>query len=395
MTLHVVTITPNQIVSVSDRLLSTTLTSKNNTVSYLKLDDDRYKHFVLQTDDGRCIISFTGFAGIIVNRNKIYEATIDWLTNIVMESQQLGYHIMDEHLNAIRTKVNQHTDKLKKQYPQSDFRLAILVSGWVNTQAFSCLIDNCIESKWTWSEKARDSFTTSIRNYSNAKFEDGSYITFLGDMRLAMQQRSLRKQLTLKAKEENTKEMIDTSVQLIRATSLKSNGTIGNKCTGIYMSRNEPGFGVVDHRDDPKFWTVFPNFIISTSRIKIVHQNDEVNRPKPPATLRYLVTPPQADSLYKEFEFWSRAIELVRLLHNEQGKKVRKDSESHLQSFHRWQRDSFDPVNEAALNKLNTIKEQLPKEKVNGKLNILDKQKARNASQWDEFIDLRDVVLFK
>jgi hypothetical protein len=63
MTLHVVTITPEHVLSVSDRLISTSGGIK-------ELDDDRFKHVTLQTDDARAVISFAGFAGKLIVINK-------------------------------------------------------------------------------------------------------------------------------------------------------------------------------------------------------------------------------------------------------------------------------------------------------------------------------------
>ena len=73
MTLHIVTITPNHVICVSDRLIFTP-------AGYREVDNDRYKHFLLLTDDARVIITFAGFAGILGPDEQLRETTIDWLT---------------------------------------------------------------------------------------------------------------------------------------------------------------------------------------------------------------------------------------------------------------------------------------------------------------------------
>jgi len=57
------------VVSVSDRLIATS-------VGYRELDDDRYKHLLLLTDDARVIITFAGFAGILGPDNHLKETMI-------------------------------------------------------------------------------------------------------------------------------------------------------------------------------------------------------------------------------------------------------------------------------------------------------------------------------
>ena len=74
MTLHVITRTPNHILTVSDRMISTP-------DSY----NDRFKHVTLQTDDAQAVISFAGFAGLILDGNP-QETTVDWLTGVLEDT---------------------------------------------------------------------------------------------------------------------------------------------------------------------------------------------------------------------------------------------------------------------------------------------------------------------
>jgi len=50
MTIHINTITPNHVITVSDRLLSTP-------TGHIELGDDRYKHLILICDDARVVTS--------------------------------------------------------------------------------------------------------------------------------------------------------------------------------------------------------------------------------------------------------------------------------------------------------------------------------------------------
>ncbi len=398
MTLHIVTVTPNHILSVSDRMISTS-------DGHVEVDDDRFKHLTLETDDARAVISFAGFAGQLGNEGKVIETTIDWLTGVLRDTEEAGHHGIDRHLTNIRDQANEYINNLKTRHQSWDLRLAILVSGWTGPYAFNCVIDNCLEGKWKWGEHARDSFTVRVRNFAGDKFEDGSYVAFLGNERLALRQRSLIRLLHLRARSEDIKAMFDASIQIIRAVSAVSDGTVGQKCSGVHIPRDNPRFVFLHDRLDPRIWTVYPNFVISTSHLKVVHWNDEVHRPRPAARLTHLIAPAEADTPRKRLAFWHRAIERLRLLHNDQGARARNSkSKITLDLFHQWQRNHFDPVNEAALNELNRVKSQLqaedPERYEHGGDPLTDpflplKMKDCLDTTWDSVIDLGDVALFK
>jgi hypothetical protein len=352
MTLHVVTITPNHILSVSDRLISTS-------GGLIELDDDRFKHVTLQTDDARAVISFAGFAGILGRDRKVKETTADWLTGVLENTMKAGYHGIDRHLNDIRDRTNQYLSSLRKKLPSGDLRLAIIVSGWAGSDAFNCVMDNCVEPGMKWSMHARDSLTVRIRKYAEDKFPAGCYVIFLCNELIAKKQTDLRRLLQLKAIQGDVEGMFDASVQIIRATSAdpESKGTIGKKCSGICISRNTPGFTPFHNRVDPKIWTVMPNHVTSTTLLKLVYSNDEVHRPKEATELAYLVTPISADTPRKRLAYWHRVRERFRLLHNKYGAKARSWNLKYtLDRFHEWQRNQYEPVNKAVSNEINQAK---------------------------------------
>jgi hypothetical protein len=92
-------------------------------------------------------------------------------------------------------------------------------------------------------------------------------------------------------------------------------------------------------------------------------------------------------------------------MHNDQGARARNSkSKTTLDRFHQWQRNHFDPVNEAALNELNRVKSQLqaedPERYGRGADQLTDtflplKMRDRLDTTWDSVIDLRDVALFE
>lgn len=145
-----------------------------------------------------------------------------------------------------------------------------MISGWVGQDQFNYVIDNCLEKAWTWSINARDSFTARFRNYGNENFKDGSYVGFLGNERLGLKQRSLRRMLDIYARREETEKIFDASVKIIRAASSQSNGTIGTNCSGLRISRNAPGIQAFDARSgELDYNIVMPNIIKATSKISV------------------------------------------------------------------------------------------------------------------------------
>lgn len=355
MTLHVVTITPNHVLSVSDRLISTS-------GGLVELDDDRFKHVTLQTDDARAVISFAGFAGKLGLDGKVNETTADWLSSVLEGTMKAGYHGIDKHLNDIKDSMEHYLTSLRKEFSAEVLRLAIIVSGWTGSDAFNCVMDNCIETDLRWSTHARDSIKVRIRKYAGDRFPAGCYILFPINAWIAKKYTELRRLLQSKAILGDVEGMFDASVQIIRAASAdpESQGTIGEKCSGICISRHIPGFRTLHDRVDPKTWTVMPNHITSTKALKIVHINDEVHRPKGPAKLIHLVTPVAANTPRKRLAFWYRARERLHLMRNEYAAKARsKHSKYTLDRFREWQRNQYEPVDKAVSNEINQAKVQM------------------------------------
>ncbi len=265
MTLHINTITPTHIISVSDRQISTSR-------GMLELADDRYKHLLLMTDDGAAIISFAGFAGTITADGQFERSTIDWLTELCSETSRSGKHTIDAHLTDIRDQSKQYIDEFRKKGIKPELlRLAIVALGLCNNQQFTCVIDNCLENYWLWSEKAKETFTTRIRNHSEKdKFRDGYITQVLGDERLALKQRSFLKLLGIYARNNNPRKIFGTSVRIIRAAATLSNGTIGTNCSGIRMTKNEPGIEVYNDRRTDAWELVMPNSITSRTSMSVM-----------------------------------------------------------------------------------------------------------------------------
>ena len=211
MTLHINTITPNHIISVSDRLLSTS-------TGYIEDANDRYKHLILITDDARVLVTFSGFAGIIGKNDVLEESTIDWLTNVIMNTARDGRHkLWEDHIKDIKNDAEKRIEKLHTQdnVPLSKLRLAIFIAGEYKGDLFGFIIENSIEKYWTWAEVPRPSFRIAYKNYSMQKFEDGCYIAFLGQERLAMKQRVLRRLLERYARNEDVKKYFKSPLILL------------------------------------------------------------------------------------------------------------------------------------------------------------------------------------
>lgn len=395
MTLHILNIMPNHIVIVSDRLISTG--------SGQEIDSDRYKHFVLLTDDARAIVSFAGFAGIEGEKT-----TIDWLVDEILATCRQGHHSIDQHLDDIWKHAQEYIDEFRKRrIDWKHLRLVIMVSGWVGLEQFNCVIDNCLDKYWTWSEEARNSFKARIRNYAEYGLKDGCAIGILGNERLALKQRALGRKLEIVARREEIEKVITTAVEMIRAVAPTSKGAVGLNCSSIRISRDDPGIQAYDYRDVSTY-DVLPDCVISKSGICTATRNfkgfhDENHRPKPVAKLIHLVAPVEADTPRKRLAFWHRAIERLRLLHNEYGAKVRNsNSQGKLDHFHEWQRNNFDPVNAAALNELSQVISQLQVEDPEGYVHsgqltdqILEFEKGdRLGTTWDSMIDLGDIPPF-
>ncbi len=268
MTLHILTVMPNHVVVVSDRLISS---------SGQEVDSDRYKHFLLLTDDARAIVSFAGFAGIVGEKN-----TIDWLIDEVLATCKQGHHNIDQHLDDIWKHAQEYIDKfIKRGIEWKNLRLAIMVSGWVDTQQFNCLIDNCLDKYWTWSEEARNSFKARIRNYAEYGLKDGCAIGILGNERLALKQRALCRKLEIVARKEKIEEVIMTAVEMIRAVAPTSKGAVGLNCSSIRISRDDPGIQAHNYRNTTRY-DVMPDCIVSRSGISTTIRDIKMFKDKNP-----------------------------------------------------------------------------------------------------------------
>lgn len=270
MTLHIRTITPNHVITVSDRLIFTP-------TGYIELGDDRYKHLILICDDARVVTSFAGIAGIIIPSKKdaseLKNGTIDWITEVFQETSRKA-HGIEQHLNDLRDQVQDHIDSLRNQYnlPSDSVKLAIQISGWIGDVQFDCVIDNYLDT-FCRAGPTRPSFTTRHRTYEDEEFEDGSKIFILGQEYLGGKLEHFCEQLSKVARREDPKEIFETSVAIIRAAAPDSNGRVGYNCSGVRISRNDPGIQVFDDRDESIWDTVMPNTILSTSRISASTMN--------------------------------------------------------------------------------------------------------------------------
>lgn len=264
MTLHITTITPKHIISVSDRLIATS-------AGFRELDADLYKHIILITDDSIMTICFAGFAGLVSSPNQ----TMDWITEVINNTSRDGFHTIEKHLSNIAITANDYIAQFKKQRVQADaLRLAIYACGWVGTKEYGeiqygCVIDNCLDKWWTWAPSARSKFTMRIKHYGDTKFEDGCYIAFLGNDRLGLKQRPQLKVLESYAREEIPRKIFEASVNVIRTAASMSNGSIGYNCSGVRNSKGDPAIESFDDRDTTVYDVVMPNIIKSTSKISM------------------------------------------------------------------------------------------------------------------------------
>jgi hypothetical protein len=272
MTLHVTTITPKHIVSVSDRLIATSS-------GFKELDRDRYKHLTLLTPDARVLITFAGFAGVADSNKNIKETILDHITQTLGATSSRGKHQVLTHLLSIKENTEKYISKLHNQGLQwADLRLAIAVWGVVGTKEYgpvqySCLIDNCLSNKFNWLNKASSSFRMRHKFFIQNAFERGCQIFFLGNDLLARRQRALIRLLKKHAKMEETKKMFETSVRIIRAVQPQSNGTVGYNCSGIRITKDDPGIEVYDDREYTEWEVVMPNCVRSFPDISVTVSN--------------------------------------------------------------------------------------------------------------------------
>jgi len=270
MTLHIRTITPNHVVYVSDRLIYTP-------TGYIELADDRYKHVILITDDARVVTSFTGIAGVVFPSkeaaSELVNGTLDWITEVFRKTAK-KHHGIDQHLNDLRDQVQGHIDFLRNKYclGSDSVKLAIQVSGWTQDIQFDCVIDNYLDTH-CYAGPTRSSFTTRTKTFEGEKFEDGSEIFIVGREYLGGKLDDFCKQLSEVARREDPKKIFETSVEITRAAAVDSNGQVGYNCSGVRISRGDPGIQVFDARDQSIWDTVMPNIIYSTSRISLGVRN--------------------------------------------------------------------------------------------------------------------------
>ena len=236
------------------------------------MGDDRYKHLVLICDDARVVISFAGIAGIIYPSKKgpsiLKHETIDWLTEVLRQTSKKSHRI-DDHLNDLRDQIQPHIAKLKKQCNLSSdaLKFAIQISGWVGKSQFDCVIDNYLDSH-VRAGPTRQYFETRYKIFEDKMFEDGSKILIIGEEYLKKENDYLCQELLFEASlRGDPKEIFATSVKIIRTAAADSNGCVGLNCSGIKISRNDPGIECFDKRDEPIWDVVMPNTIYSTSRI--------------------------------------------------------------------------------------------------------------------------------
>jgi hypothetical protein len=239
MTLHITTITPNHIISASDKLISTWSKSDFN---YLELDNDLFKYVALLNRNTRATVSFAGLAGLTSLPNQ----TIDWLTKALSESNT-DNQMIDKQFEHIKIAADDYIARFSRRgIPAEALRLAIFASGWTGTKEYGdvpywCCIDNCIDKYWTWAPKARPKFTMFLKHYGGYNFKDGFVTVFLGNARLGLKQRAQIRVLEKYAKKENPRKIFECSVDIIRAASAISNGTIGLNCAGERNSKGDPG----------------------------------------------------------------------------------------------------------------------------------------------------------
>ena len=267
MTLHVVTITPNHIISVSDRLISRL---SDSGTEFVEIDNDMDKQFILVTDEARMTISYAGFAGT----SKSPKSTIKWLIDVIQNTSMRGIHNTKQHLGIIGDAVNKYISQFRGQgYPDEVLRLAIFASGWLNTKeygelTYNYVIDNCLDPHHVWATKARPQFIHRHKLYVNEKFKEGFLTIFLGDDRLGQQQRSLLRVLEKYSEEDNPKMIFNSSVDLIRSAASASKGNIGYNCIGIRNSKGDNGLESYDSRTDSKPGGM-PDFIKSTTALSM------------------------------------------------------------------------------------------------------------------------------
>ncbi len=272
MTLHITTITQNHIISVSDRLISTSR-------GFIELDKDHYKHLILTTPGAKVVITFAGLAGLADSSNKIKESILDKITSILGVTSSEGKHQILVHLSDVKKNIEEHFRRLKTQgLLYRNLRLVIAIWGFLGTKEhgplqYGCFIDNCLDEQFKWLSEARGNFYMRHKFFLKRELKKGCIIHFLGNELLAARQRPLIRLLKIYAKKEEPIKVFETAVKIIRAVQLHSNGTVGYNCSGIRITKDSPGMEVYDDRDYTEWEVVMPNCIRSSPRMSMVVSN--------------------------------------------------------------------------------------------------------------------------
>jgi len=189
MTLHVTTITQNHIITVSDRLIST---SKG----FKELDKDRFKHLILTTPGAKVVVTFAGFAGIADSSKNIKESTLDKITNILGVTSSEGKHQILAHLSDLKMNIESYIRGLKTfRISNRSLKLVIAIWGFLDTVEhgslqYCCFIDNCLDESFKWLPEARDNFYMRHKFFLREEIKRDCIIHFLGNELLASRQRS-------------------------------------------------------------------------------------------------------------------------------------------------------------------------------------------------------------
>ena len=280
MTLHITTITKNHIITVSDRTFSTTDGSNR------EIENDAYKHFLLETDDSSVTIGFAGLSGTTSDPL----ATFDLLTKITSECQDKKLTKLEDYLNAYFSGISKYIDNFKAAgMPEQNLGIAILIQGWIGTAEhgttrYVCALHNCLDNNSNISTTVLPTFKQRTWLFKNEDLKNGSYTLFTGNNTFARAQHQLIRQINNCATRNLTRSIFDTSVNIIHKAHIESNGTIGLNCSGLRISIDEkgtlcPGIEAYDHRKNVEYDTVMLNIYRSlTGKIISIENSKGVNK---------------------------------------------------------------------------------------------------------------------
>ena len=336
MTLHVVTITPNHVVCVADRLVSM-FDANSSDNRYVELDNDHYKHLSLITDDASAIVSYAGIAGQIVFKDLIGSKTIDWLSKILQKPSTQNKFLINDHLHNIKNEMDFYVGELKtKGIPPEFLKLAIIVVGWVCGNPFMVLFHNCFSMSkhwpWPWESKASEKIQVCMQDFSKKlpwQNKRGSFVCFLGHERTAMKERYLRRALANAAKSNNKRKIYDASVEIIKkvAKSSEGRGMIGENCSGIALGKTGRS-EIFNTRENVVYPSVMPSSVISTSHISMysgntIVMNSDAEAVNAVSSAEFLIPKEILDKQYRD-EISQRVRELFLVENNIYGSKFKK-----------------------------------------------------------------------